>query len=96
MLFLFSVCAAGYEGTFDPANVGGGCIPCAAGNFNAAPDGTCADCPAGQISAAAGTPACTPCPADQYVATAGQTFCDSCAVPSETTNGLTGQAFCGE
>ncbi len=90
---LFSVCAAGYEGTASP---GRGCIRCRAGRFKAtAGDAACVDCPAGQISAAAGATSCDDCPEDQF-SIARQSACSPCYTPGETTDGLTGQPACGE
>ena len=94
---LFSVCAAGFGGAFDPAAPGTGCTQCAAGQFKAATGNVvCTDCPAGQISAAAGATACSACLADEFAHTAGQSSCDSCDATSETTNSLTGQSACGK
>ncbi len=93
---LFSVCAAGHEGTFDPANVGGGCTACAAGKFSAAAGGTCTDCAAGTFSPAAGSTSCTDCNADEFSATAAAAACTTCDATSETTDSYTGQSACGE
>ena len=95
MLFLFSVCAAGHEGVFDPANPGTGCTHCTAGKFKAAAgDAVCFDCPPGTISAAGAT-ACDVCPEDQYQDMAGQTSCYYCGLIG-TTNSLTGQTTCSK
>ncbi len=91
---MFSVCAAGHEGTWVAG--GGGCTPCDPGKFNAAPDGTCSDCLAGTISTVAGATVCDACPRDEYSATDGQTSCTACVATTETTDGNTGQSACSK
>ena len=86
------MCAAGYGGAFDPANVGGGCTQCAAGEFKAAAgNAACDPCAAGQTSSADFT-SCEGCLADQYSVNGAP--CADCNTPSETTARAVAQSEC--
>ena len=83
---LFSVCAAGYEGTASPDAAG--CTVCTGGTMKAvAGNGACTPCPAGQQTNAAGT-ACQLCPADTYGTTAGA-GCTPCGTGGTSAEGAT-------
>ena len=55
------------------------CHSCAKGRFNAVAGNSCADCIAGQFSAATGLASCAPCSNGEFSG-AGRSVCSSCAV----------------